>query len=376
MRFRLGWLILCALTGPAAAQGMPTGEPVAVPVLPVTESPQTQPAVPGPAAAVPATDPSASAPTVVPAAAPGSTSVGGAPSDKASVAAPLVTGGPIQPSTPGKPARAAPYSLPWGLRPIIPVTVLRFDSVVATYRSNDSLGVTTTILPLVGYRFTPHFMGVARWGLIGNAAPDGTSGVSISNAALGGIWGLKLPANLRLAFFLGATIPIGTGGAKAVDPLSTAATSAGLYSRSAMDNAMFAVNDFTLFPGIDVAYVGHGVTVQIEATVLQLMRVKNEATQTDAFRTNFTTGIHLGYFLTKWLTLTVELRYQRWLSTPDAVAADETLRDNLSLALGPRFHVKLAKGFLRPGIAYNAGLAGRLGTSSYHMVLLDIPYVM
>ena len=110
-------------------------------------------------------------------------------------------------------------------------------------------GVTTTILPLVGYRFSPHFMGIARWGLIGNAAPDGSAGVSVPNVALGGIWGLKLPANLRLGFFLGATVPLGTGGAKATDPLTTAATAAGLYSRSAMDNAMFAVNDFTLFPG-------------------------------------------------------------------------------------------------------------------------------
>lgn len=376
MRFSLGSILLMALFGPAAAQGVPGSDPVApvVPAAPVNAgqgAPATTTATTNqaPPVAAPSVDANSTAP-----AAPVVTAPAPAAAPSPMVAPPPAADGSA--SAAPKPDRPAPYSLPWGLRPIVPVTVLRLDGVVATYRNNDNLAVTTTILPLIGYRFTPRFMGLVRWGLIGNSAPDGTSGVSVPNVALGGIWGLKLPANLRLGFFLGATLPIGTGGAKTADPLTTAATVAGLYSRSAMDNAMFAVNDFTLFPGIDFAYVGHGLTLQVEATVLQLMRVKNEATQTDAFRTNFTMGLHAGYFATKWLSLSAELRYQRWLSTPDAVAADETLRDNLSLALGPRFHAKLGRGFLRPGIAYNVGLAGRLGTNSYHMVLWDIPYVM
>lgn len=345
---------------PPGAMGMPAQPPIA-PQPAMSESP----------AALGASGPSASPTTAAPA------SPTAAPPSRPSVpsgSAPSLAGQTATP--PGMSPRPAPYSLPWGLRPIIPVTVLRLDTVVASYRVNDSTGVTAAIMPLLGYRFTPNFMGVARWGLIGNSAPDGTSGVSVSNIALGGIWGLKLPASLRLGFFLGATVPIGTGGAKAADPLTAAANSAGLYARSALDNAMFAVNDFTLFPGVDFAYVGHGLTVQVEATLLLLFRVKNEAVQTDAFRTNFTAGLHVGYFATKWLSLSTELRYQRWLSTPDAVAQDASLRDNLSLALGPRFHTKLGRGFLRPGIAYNVGLAGRLSSNSYHMVLIDIPYVM
>ena len=375
MRFSLGWAVglSLSLTGSVWAQALPSSEPTA-PVVPTAAAPA---AAAAPVAGTPSAVSAASGATESTAAASNSAApAAGVPPAVATPSPTAQASAAEPPAAPPKAERPAPYSLPWGLRPIVPVTVLRFDSVIATYRSNDNLGVTTTILPLIGYRFTPRFMGIVRWGLIGNAAPDGTSGVSVPNVALGGNWGLKLPANLLLGLFLGATVPIGTGGAKAADPLTTAATAAGLYSRSAMDNAMFAVNDFTLFPGIDFAFVGHGLTVQIEATLLQLMRVKNEATQTDAFRTNFTTGLHIGYFATKWLSLSAELRYQRWLSTPDAVAADETLRDNLSLAIGPRFHAKMGRGFLRPGIAYNAGLAGRLGTNSYHMVLLDIPYVM
>ena len=104
---------------------------------------------------------------------------------------------------------------------------------------------------------------------------------------------------------------------------------------------MFAVNDFTLFPGVDFAYVGHGLTVQVEATLLQLFRVKNEAVQTDAFRTNFTAGLR------RLLRYQVAVALDRaalpaLAINPDAVAQDESLRDNLSLALGPRFHARLA----------------------------------
>ena len=187
--------------------------------------------------------------------------------------------------------------------------------------------------------------------------------------------GARQPAGLRLGFVLGATVPIGTGGSRAADPLTWAANGTGAHARSTLDNAMFAVNDFTLSPSIDFAYVGHRWTVQAEATLLQLMRVKNEAVQSDAFHTNFTTGLHVGFFAAKGMSIATELRYQRWLTTPDAVAADEGLRENLSLSMGPRFHIKAERGWLRPSVAYNGGLTGCLASNSYHMVLVDIPYV-
>lgn len=187
--------------------------------------------------------------------------------------------------------------------------------------------------------------------------------------------GARQPAGLRLGFVLGATVPIGTGGSRAADPLTWAANGTGAHARSTLDNAMFAVNDFTLSPSIDFAYVGHRWTVQAEATLLQLMRVKNEAVQSDAFHTNFTTGLHVGFFAAKGMSIATELRYQRWLTIPDAVAADEGLRENLSLSMGPRFHIKAERGWLRPSVAYNGGLTGCLASNSYHMVLVDIPYV-
>jgi len=188
---------------------------------------------------------------------------------------------------------------------VLPASVVRLDTAIAFYNRSDTPGYTFALMPLFSHKFTTNFMGLVRWGIIGNAPPESnlTSAVSVTNPLLAGLYGVKLPKGFRLAFFLGVTVPIGTGGCgdaktAAGDPNVTAATQAGLLARSAMDNVLFAVNDVSVVPGLDIAYVGHRLTVQIEMTLLQLMRVKNEATQPDQFRTNSTLGLHIGYYAT------------------------------------------------------------------------------
>ena len=70
-----------------------------------------------------------------------------------------------------------------------------------------------------------------------------------------------------------------------------------------MDNALFAVNDCTVIPGASVAYVAHRVTVQAEATLLQLTRVRGDKVQAEASKTNCTSGLHVGYFVDKMVSL-------------------------------------------------------------------------
>ena len=69
-----------------------------------------------------------------------------------------------------------------------------------------------------------------------------------------------------------------------------------MNARAQLDNALFAVNDLALIPGFGAAYVSGGLTVQVEITLLQLMRVRGEAAQPEASKTNMTTGLHGGYF--------------------------------------------------------------------------------
>jgi hypothetical protein len=183
---------------------------------------------------------------------------------------------------------------------------------------------------------------------------------------------------------LGVTIPIGGGGGDKPDPTTLTADKAGIPARSAMDNAMFAINDFTLFPGVDLAFVKSGFTLQGEVTLLQLFRVKGDkggnsaavppmpTPNPDSSKTNLTMGVHAGYFFIPQLSAGVELRHQRWLSTPKAVKADEAL----AVALGLRVHFKLSdKIWLRPGLAYSRGLDDPMSANEYSILQLDVPVV-
>jgi hypothetical protein len=201
------------------------------------------------------------------------------------------------------------------------------------------------------------------------------------NPVLGGSYALKLSPELRLAFFLGLTIPVGGGGGNKPDVDNAAANAAGIRARSAMDNAMFAVNDFTVFPGVGFAYVAGGFTAQVEATLLQLTRVRGEDAQKDSSKTNFTTGLHLGYFIVPFLSVGGEIRHQRWLSTPktiqgNAAYSESALRDTTTFAVGPRIHVKVGeKMWFRPGIAFAMALDDPMKDAKYKIVQLDLPFV-
>lgn len=271
-------------------------------------------------------------------------------------------------------APKAPYSLPWQLRPTAAVNVLRSDTSLAL-SSTDATGdsVTTATMLLASYKITPHLSPLVRLGYVDHAPGVGSPGAALVNPVLGAIYSHDLSETLRLGFFLGFTLPVGMGGGNTPDPATATAARVGIPARSAMDNAMFAVNDFTVFPGVGLSYVAGGFTAQVEATVLQLTRVRGEAVQADKSRTNFTSGLHLGYFLHPVVSLGGELRYQRWLSTPSTVTSEE-LRDNLTLAAGPRFHIKLSdKVIMRPGLSYAFALDAPMKASDYSIFQLDVP---
>ncbi len=90
----------------------------------------------------------------------------------------------------------------------------------------------------------------------------------------------------------------------------------GINVRVDMDNPIFAVNDFAVNGGLDVAYVDHGFTAQAEATVGQLWRVRGAQNQQEADKAVLTSGVHIGYFLAPLLSLGAELRYQYWINAP------------------------------------------------------------
>ncbi len=271
------------------------------------------------------------------------------------------------------PVVSAQYSIPWQLRPTAATNVVRTDNALAFHEDTAGNSATTVAsLLFASYKVTKDFAPFVRWGAVVNPVGEGTA-TSFVNPALGGTWALQLSPDVRLALFLGLTVPVGAGGGNSPSTDKARATRAGVLARSAMDNAMFAVNDFTVFPGVGLSFVKGAFTAQVEATVLRLTRVRGEALQADASRTNFTSGVHLGYYLVPQVSLGAELRYQRWLSTPVAVTAAPPTRDTLSAAAGVRAHLEAGGLTFRPGVAYAMGLDDPMSAQAYRIIHLDMP---
>lgn len=264
---------------------------------------------------------------------------------------------------------AAPYALPWQLRPAIPGNVARLEDTLAFHDG----GTTNVTMGLVSYKVHSSVALLARWGFVNDFPEIGNSRGGVSNPLVGAVWGFSPVPEWKIAAALMATIPVGSGGGNTPDLENAAAVRAGIYNRSSMDNALFATNDFTVIPGIDVAYVKGGFTFQAEATLLQLTRVRGDQVQPDSSKTNFTSGLFAGYFIIPELSLGAELRYQRWLSTPVAVSLNSDLRDVMTGAFGVRGHFKVASVVLRPGVSLSGAFLGVPAKQNYLIGQFDLP---
>jgi hypothetical protein len=283
-----------------------------------------------------------------------------------------VTAGPAAAKGPTPP----PYSLPWQLRPATLASVARLDTALATDREADGKPTVSQVgTLLLSRKLTPHLMPLLRLGGARTVPATGASSRVWLNPLLGLVAATSPRPGLHTAGFFALTPPLGTGGGNDATAAQKGALKNGGNARSAMDGAMFAVNDLGLLLGGDVAYVQGGSTLQVEATLIQLHRMRGERAQLDGNRTNLTTGLHAGHFVLPQLSLGAELRYQRWLSQPLAVAADRTgdSRDTVTLAAGARLHVKMDHGWVRPGVSVSTALDAPLSKRKLTVVQIDLP---
>jgi hypothetical protein len=291
------------------------------------------------------------------------------------VVAVLVAGTAEADDTPQVPP---PYSLPWLLRSTMPGNVVRLDETLAFFNdpASGTAGTTAVTSLLATYKLSPHWVPVFRETWTHNSAPSGgkdPSGSGFSNPLLGVNYLRPLSGGWRLAGFLATTVPIGSGGGDTPDPGAAAANSAAISARSAMDNALFAVNYWTVIVGVAGARVTPQLTLQAEATLLQLTRVRGAESQ-DGSRTNFTAGLHLGHFFSPHFSLGGELRVQRWMSDAAPVRSDPAAREQFTFGVGPRAHFKIgARSWLRPGLSYSRALDDPMSKKSYDIVQIDAP---
>ncbi len=282
---------------------------------------------------------------------------------------------PAEVETPTAPKPTPPpYSLPWQLRPAAAANVVRSDTSSGMRSIGGNGGTTVVTLLLASYKVTPDLAVLVRGGFVDDSPPLKDATDAFLNPALGATYVVKLGSGFRLAPFVGVTLPIGGGGGNAPDPAVRAALASGALTRSSMDNALFAVNYMTPFPGIDLAWAGQGFTVQAEATLFELLRTRGDAVDKDAARTNFTSGLHVWYFIIPELSVVGEVRYQRWLKNP-GIPESDARRDTATAAIGLRAHLKLSDTmWLRPGAAYVQPLDAPMTDQSYHVAQLDLPF--
>jgi hypothetical protein len=275
------------------------------------------------------------------------------------------------------PAMAAeapqPYASPIALRSVLPGTSLKLDSTLAT--SSTTAGTATSAVGLLSasYRFAPEWSAFARAGFVSlTRSPVGT-GSAVSDLALGALWGRGF-GDFRLAATASMTLPTASGGGDSPDPITRAAIRSAALARASLDNAMFGPNDLGLSAGADAAFLWHRFTFQGELTGIESIRVRSQSSQPDAAKTNVVLGGFVGYSFLPQLSGGVELRYQRFLSTPAAVAADPTgaLRDTLSAAVGARAHFKIGRLGLHPGASFALGLDDPLAGGRYRLFQIDL----
>jgi hypothetical protein len=263
--------------------------------------------------------------------------------------------------------------LPMQLRPAAVADVIRSDTSIARYDANG--GGTTIVSTLVAtVRITPELAPLVRIAAIRDAPPMGAGGLASSNPLVGLVYAPRLGGPFKTSLLAAVTIPIGSGGGDAPDLARADSIKAAVLARSAMDNALFAVDDVAAIGGADLAWAHGDVTVQGEVTLFQLARVRGGAVEKDERRTNSTAGLFVGWAARPELGFGGELRYQRWLSTPAAVAADPAIRDTLSAAIGVRTRLELGGVVVRPGLSYARGLDDPMRAKSYQIVQVDLPF--
>lgn len=273
-----------------------------------------------------------------------------------------------------------PYVSPFLLRGVGAGNALQLDTTVAPYTdSKTKLGQTATVsLFSVSARVASELALNVKFGVVRNdhpSAPSSTASTGATNLAFGGMWGTTIADYWRVSASACIAAPIGAGGGSRPDVDNAAAMKAAVLARGGMDNTMFAVNDVPIPLGLDVAYVRRGFTAQVELTVAPMVRARGAQSSPDRSKVNATSGLFFGYFLVpRQFSVGAELRYQRYLSTPDAVAKDSSLRDNLTTGGGVRGYFELASNVsFRPGLSYGTGLEGAVADRHFQMVQVDLP---
>lgn len=270
-------------------------------------------------------------------------------------------------SAPAYAQASAPYSSPFQLRSAVAGNVIKSDTALAF---SDG-GTTIASYLMGGIKIVPNAALIFRLGLASLSPVSGDARPAVMNPQLGVLWSPQVTDDLRLSPFLSVTLPVGMGGGEAPDAGVSASLASARQARFSLDSAISLPNHLWVTAGLSAAWVRYGLTLQLEATVVQGFQVRGPEAVDDAV-TNSISGAFVGYSIIPALNVGAELRYQRFLSTPLAVEKNEALREQLSFAVGARAHLKLDPLTIRPGLSYGHAIGGVVSAANTNAVLFDL----
>ena len=174
------------------------------------------------------------------------------------------------------------------------------------------------------------------------------------------------------------------GGGSTPDAAASGANAAGIAARSAMDNAMFGVNYLTVIPGVDFAYIDYKLTVQVETTLLELLRVKgSDATAILARRR----PDQLDGGRARGILRPADALPRRRAPLPALAVDADAHRDghqvghphgqhgHRQLRRRPALPLQGRPDLARPGISYAQVVDCPFSDSHYKVVQIDVPFV-
>jgi hypothetical protein len=251
---------------------------------------------------------------------------------------------------------------------------MRIDTIVAPYEYQGASALSTVVFLSGQVRVSPNFALQARWGIDNNRVASGDQNrTGIVNPQIGAVLAFPIGALFRFAAATSVGLPFASG-SDSDDADGRLLQRQAALARSAMDNNAFAASDLGFPTGLSLAFVHHGITAQIDGTIIPSGRVKGTGAEGDGAKVNSTLGFFLGYMIIPELSLGAELRYQYYLLPPAIVDTDPSARDNLSAGGGVRFEIELSDtSRIRPGLCLSTGLSGYVEQQSFHMVQFDVP---
>ncbi|HEY8080051.1 MAG TPA: hypothetical protein VIF62_38235 [Labilithrix sp.] len=261
-----------------------------------------------------------------------------------------------EPAPPAPPADTPPPSAPIEEEEP-PHTGFVFDLVellelyheVPTGETSAQAGHAWVTVATLGWDFTPSLRAFARYGFVGNIAPEQNDALSISNAALGARYELRPLKALRVAGEGGLVFPLASGSG---DTPSKGILFANVRAR-ALYPALFDPNYLTPWLTASAMPVLGKAELRVDAGLEWMLRTSAKATNPDATKLRLVFTAHAGYAVLRQLVPYVELRYFRFLNDPSFVSIDDSLVDNtfgvlgVAVPLAPALPIRLSVSYLR-----------------------------